>query len=144
MAADLRDLPADRRLARLDEHQATILNIVHRGERMLNAPERDAAALARTRWELARAVLAYQGFKHRELFDPASASDDPRRATTARRLKAECAAAGDSFRAYVTRWSAVSVLDRWAEYQPAALRLIADIRTQLTRERHEAAALLVG
>lgn len=129
-------------LTRLEEYQATILGILQRGERLLNATERDAAALARTRWELARAMLAYQGFKHRELFDPITASGCPRRAPLARRLKNDCLAMGEAFRAYVAKWSAVSVLDCWAEYQPAALRLITQIRDHLARERRETAALL--
>lgn len=137
-------MASDSRLARLDEHQATILDIMRRGERMLRAPDRDAAGLARGRWELARALLAYQGFKHREIFDPIAGLGAPGHADTARRLKVECVATGDAFRAYIARWSAVSVLDRWDEYQPAALALIAGIREQLARERREAAALLGG
>lgn len=129
-------------LTRLDEHQATILAILQRGERLLKAPERDAPALARARWELARALMAYQGFKHRELFDPVAATGCPRRAPLARRLKGDCQAMGESFRAYVAKWSAVSVLDCWAEYQPAASRLIAQIRDHLARERRETAGLL--
>lgn len=131
----------DKRLARLDEHQAAILDILRRGERMLHASERDVAGLARARWELARAILGYQGFKHREIFDPAAAGA-PSHAALARRLKAECVATGESFRAYLSRWSSVSVGDHWAEYQPAALALIATIRTHLARERREAQPLL--
>lgn len=134
----------DTRLARLDAHQTTIHDILRRGERMLRAPERDAAALARARWELARAILAYQGFKHHEIFDPIARRGPAVRADAARRLKAACVATGDAFRAYVARWSAVSVLDRWDEYQPAALALIAGIRDHLGRERREAEALLKG
>lgn len=134
----------DTRLTRLDEHQATILDITRRGERMLHAPDRDAAGLARARWELARAILAYQGFKHREIFDPVAARGSPQQAAAARRLKAECTTTGDRFRAYVSTWSSVSVLDRWEEYQAAALRLIADLREQLARERREAEMLLAG
>ena len=133
---------SDSRLARLDEHQATILDIVRRGERMLHGPDRDAAGLARARWELARAIMAYQGFKHREIFDPVAEAGDAGRAHAARRLKADCIAVGEGFRAYVARWSAVSVLDRWDEYHAAALKLIADIRGHLLRERADAAALL--
>lgn len=134
----------DTRLARLDEHQATILDITRRGERMLRAPERDAAGLARGRWELARAIMAYQGFKHREIFDPVAARGAPQQAAAARRLKAECMATVDAFRAYVARWSSGSVIDRWDEYQAAALRLITDLRAQLARERREAEALLAS
>jgi hypothetical protein len=134
----------DKRLVRLEEHQTTIHDILRRGERMLRAPDRDAAGLARTRWELARAVLTYQGFKHHEIFDPIARRGPAGYADAARRLKAACVASGDAFRAYVARWSAVSVLDRWDEYQPAALALIAGIRDDLARERREAGALLKG
>jgi hypothetical protein len=134
----------DTRLVRLEEHQTTIHDILRRGERMLRAPDRDAAGLARTRWELARAILAYQGFKHHEIFDPVARRGPAGYADAARLLKAACVASGDAFRAYVARWSAVSVLDRWDEYQPAALALIAGIRDDLARERREAGALLKG
>lgn len=134
----------DQRLTRLDEHQSAILDILRRSERLLKAPERDAPALARERWELARALLAYQGFVNREVFDPLIASGGPRRAPVARRLKADCAAAGEAFRAHVAKWSAAGVLDRWAEYQPATLALIARLRDQLARERRDGAALLAG
>lgn len=132
----------NQRLVRLDEHQATILNIIKRGERMLGASDLDAAALARTRWELARALMMYQGFKHREILDPISAETCPNRAGAARRLKAECTAMDERFRAYIAKWSAVSVLDQRADYEPAALALIADLRTHLARERQETEKLL--
>jgi hypothetical protein len=137
-------MASDPRLVRLDEHQATIQDILRRGQRMLRAPDRDAAGLARARWELARAIMAYQGFKHREIFDPIARAGAPDHAHAARRLKGECVAAGDAFRAYVAKWSAVSILDHWSEYQPAALALIAGIKDHLTRERREAGTLLKG
>ncbi|HEX8382854.1 MAG TPA: hypothetical protein VF592_05700 [Sphingomonas sp.] len=132
----------DNRLKRLDEHQAAIHALVRRGERLLGAADHDAPELARGRWELARAIMAYQGFKHREIFDPITARGTADQARTARRLKAKCVARGDAFRAYVAKWSAVSVLDRWDEYRPAAIAMIAEIKEQLTRERGEAAMLL--
>ena len=130
------------RLKQLDAHQTIILEIIAAGERLLAAPERDAAALARKRWELARALMAYQGFKHREIFDPLAARGGPDQARAARRLKADCVAMGESFRAYVARWSAVSVCDRWDEYQAAATKLVADLRLHLRRERSETSSLL--
>ncbi len=137
-------MPSDPRLVRLDEHQAIIHDILRRGERMLRAPDRDAAGLARARWELARAIMAYQGFKHHEIFDPIARRDAPDRAEAARRLKAECVATGDAFRTYVARWTKVSVIDHWHEYHPAAMALLAGIKDHLARERREAAALLAG
>ncbi len=137
-------MASDSRLVRLDEHQAIIHDILRRGQRMLRAPDRDAAGLARARWELARALLTYQGFKHHEIFDPVAMRGPPDRVATARRLKSECIATGDTFRAYVARWSTGSVLDRWDEYQPAALALIGLLKDHLARERREAGALLEG
>lgn len=127
-------------LARFAEHQATLHDILGRGERLLG--ERDAVALARTRWELARAVMAYQGFKHREIFDPVARGPDAERARVARRLKAACVEAGETFRAYVAKWSSADVIGRWDEYHPAAHALIADLRAHMAREKDEAEALL--
>lgn len=88
--------------------------------------------------------MAYQGFKHREIFDPAMRLPDPDRAGAARRLKDMCLASDHAFRAYVSKWSSVDVLDRWDEYRPAALRLIADLRTGVAQEKAEARTLLRG
>lgn len=130
------------RLAQLDAHQATIAAIMREAGKMLRSPDRDAAGLSRKRWEVTRALMAYQGFKHREIFDPIVAKGAPDEARAARRLKADCIAMGDTVRAYVAHWSAVSVADCWDEYQPAATALIATLRDHMTRERRDAAQLL--
>lgn len=132
----------NRRLAQLDAHQAVILEMLKRGEGLLNAPERDAGALARTRWELVRALMAYQRFKHSEIFDPVAAKGCTDEARLARRLKSDCLQMGEAFRAYVATWSSRSVLECWAEYHPAALALVARIRDHMATERRETGRLL--
>ena len=130
-------------LERLQEHQDGILTIMQGAEPMLNDPaSRDVTGLARARWTLMRALTAYQLFKHREIFDPAISRQLLGEAGRAERMKRACTVAGDAFRAHVTAWSGTDVAGRWAEYQPAALAVMAKLRQHIATERREIAALL--
>ena len=132
-----------RALDRLHEHQGEILALMRTAEPMLTDPlARDVPGLARARWALMRALTAYQMFKHREIFDPLIAKAAPGEAHRLLRMKRACLDLGDVFRAYVQRWSACDVEGRWAEYQPAALAMMARLRTHIAREREEVTALL--
>jgi hypothetical protein len=57
-------------------------------------------------------------------------------------MKADCVRMGEQFRAYVLKWSVVSIADHWAEFYPAALDVMALIRTHLARERAGVAELV--
>lgn len=130
-------------LRRLAEHQAAGLALVDRAERLLARDDpRDAAALARARWEGTRALIAYALFKHRELFDPAVAGPDPARARLGGEMKARCEAMGERVRAHVRHWSATDVERHWGAYRSAALALAADLRRHLAEERRGAERLL--
>ena len=127
---------------RFVELQDRILAITVRSEAILRDPDkRDVAALGNARWEVTRALREYQIFKHTRIFDPLEKCGD-HRAFQARRMKAECIRVGEEFRRYVLKWSAVSILDHWADYHPAALDSIARIRAQLAKERIGVATLL--
>lgn len=125
------------------ELQDRILAIVDRAESILRSEARDIAALGQARWEVARALREYQLFKHSRIFDPIERGQDYR-AIRARRMKAECIRVGEEFRAYVLKWSVVSILDHWADYHPAALDAAARIRAHLAKERLGVAELLDG
>ena len=123
------------------ELQDRILAITDRTEAILRSDSKDVAALGNCRWEAARTLREYQLFKHGRIFDPLEKGQDYR-AIKARRMKADCIRVGEEFRAYVLKWSVVSILDHWAEYHPAALDLIARIRAHLAKERIGVAELL--
>ena len=123
------------------ELQDRILAIADRSEAILRSDSKDVAALGNCRWEAARTLREYQLFKHNRIFDPLEKGQDYR-AIRARRMKADCIRVGDEFRAYVLKWSVVSILDHWSEYHPAALDLIARIRAHLAKERIGVAELL--
>lgn len=124
------------------ELQDRIPAIINRAESLLqNSDTYDVTALGQARWEAARCLREYQLFKHARIFDPLDRGQDSR-AITARRMKAECIRGGEEFRAYVLKWSVVSIPDHWANYHPAALDAIARIRAQLIRERIGVAELL--
>lgn len=129
-------------LAGLHGYEESVLVILRGKEPLLTDPVlHDVAALARARWALVRALAAYRQFKHHEVFDPAIA----RRllgAMKAERLKRACDAMDEEFRGHVTKWSACDVAGEWADYQPAALRIVARLREHIARERQEIAALL--
>ncbi len=130
------------RLERLRQHQDTALAIMRGGEALLRDPSRDTAALARARWALMRVLGAYQLFKHREIFDPAIAGTVLGDARRAARMKAACTAIGEDFKGYVAKWSGTDVLAQWHLYQPAALKMIEQLRSHIARERAEITALL--
>ena len=117
------------------EFQDRIHAIVDRAEANLRNPAgADFAALGQTRWEAARALREYELFTHSRIFDPLIRGPDYR-ALKARTMKADCVRMGEQFRAYVLKWSVVSIADHWAEFYPAALDVMALIRTHLARER---------
>ena len=90
---------------RLMEHPSAILAIIDRSEAMVaTADTFDGAALARSRWELTRALTAYQLFKDREIFEPALRTGAPAQQALAAGMKDQCVALGDEFRDYVARW----------------------------------------
>lgn len=130
-------------LTPLNEHQSGILAIIRGSEPLLLAPlERDVAGLARARWALMRALMGYQQFKHREIFDPAIAGAVLGDAQRAGRMKRACTIMSDEFRGYVAKWSAADVGGSWPSYQPAALAMVARLRAHIAREREEIEALL--
>jgi hypothetical protein len=132
-------------LARLTDHQLEVLAILNGAEPLLTDPaKRDVAALARARWAMMRALTAYQLFKHHEVFGPLLAKARPADAYHLVRMKRACTDLSDAFRSYVQRWSSTDVESRWAEYQPAALAMIARIRDHVTREREQVGQVLRG
>jgi len=122
--------------------QDRIFAIVDRAESVLRDPgNRDITTLGQCRWEAARTLREYQLFKHGRIFDPIERGQDFR-ALRARRMKADCVHVGEEFRAYVLKWSVVSILDHWDEYHPAALEAVRRIRAHLAKERIGVAELL--
>lgn len=127
---------------RFVELQDRVLAIALRKETLLLNPDgQPADAFGRARWELARALGEYQLFKSSHLYAPFELRQDYRGAQV-RRMKVSCTRAGEDFRQFVLKWSGVSILDRWHDYQPAALQAIAHLRAQLGRDRIEVAELL--
>lgn len=129
----------------LQVHQDAILAIIGETEPLLrDSDHRDVATLARTRWTLMRLLTAYAIFKHGQIFDPIISRKLTGQVSRAERLKRACMAVGDEFRGHVTKWSGQDVKAEWAQYQPAALAIIARLRSHLTIERQEIAGLLVA
>jgi hypothetical protein len=120
---------------RFAEFQSRIEALLVRGEAVLRATDdRDVSQLGQTRWEMARLLREYQLYKHTRIFDHFERVGGSQ-AALARQMRAECIRVGEEFRAYILKWSVTSILDNWAEYQPAALDAIARIRAQLVREQ---------
>lgn len=94
----------------------------------------DATTLAESRQELARLLMEYALFKHRNIFEPAIFSGGER-AKEARRLKIACIVAGEDYRTY-TRAAAVSgPLDDWRAYRLRATAQVASLRSHVIAER---------
>ena len=130
-------------LERLRRHQEDALAIMGDTEPMLaKAASDEVGALARARWALMRTLIAYQHFKHRELFDPAIARNILGEAQRAARMKQACMAMGEEFRDHISLWSRRDVGGEWATYQPAALSMMAKLRKHLAQERAEIETLV--
>jgi hypothetical protein len=126
----------------MDRHQTVVRDLLARKEALIRASQGDAEALSRLRWELIRAFMAYQMFKHREIFDAAASGGTPDQVVLAKRLKVDCIAMGAAHREYTQTWSLTDVADRWPEYQSAALAMIETLRVHLAAERRETQAIM--
>jgi hypothetical protein len=137
-------MDADAIAQQFQAHQDAVLTLLDRGclRRADGVPDPDA--VARTRWELVRALRTYQLFKHRCVFDPAIASGDPVRADLARTLKERCLLMDAAYRDHAQRWTGSGVIDRWAEYRTAATAMARRLRSHMLDERMGVVALLRG
>ncbi len=136
--------PADV-LLRLRGYEGRLLVQIDQSTALAALDATDACLpIAKARWSLARMLREYQLFKHTEIFDPAILHGDKDQAAVARRMRAECIAAGEHFTAYVARWSRRDVAAAWPEYRAATREMIDGMRRHIAREQREAAALLAG
>jgi len=130
-------------IERLTNYQDRALDVASRAEALLakNDPAL-ASGLAQTRWELLRALMPYAAFKHGEMFPVMIDRSRPEQLVAATQLRQDCLALGEEVKAYVARWSSVSVPDHWTEYRAASLAITARIRAHMARERRAAEAIL--
>jgi hypothetical protein len=130
-------------LERLTEHQQMIGDITGRAQALLQEKvQPDPMALSRLRWELMRAMTAYQQFKHREIFDPAIKRGEVNLQRMATAMKTECIAIGDALTRYVQHWSSTGTADRWPEYRAAAMDMSTRLRQHVEREGQAIPAML--
>lgn len=131
-------------LARLDEHQARALEVIRRGDILLGpAAEPNPALLVQSRWELTRILVAYQAFKHHELFNPVIRGGAPDKARLAEQMKRECIVIGDDYRDHVARCTNLDIPKHWDSYRPAVVRLLARVKSHMARERWVIESLLL-
>lgn len=134
-----------RALAALGEHQSTIAALLRQSRERLDLDQAaNAASLAALRWQLMRALRAYQLFKHRVIFDPAAKSGNAAEALRAAAMKERCLAIGEVFTEHVKRWSDGRAIAAWPDYVAAASTLVDQIADHLERESAEVRALPLG
>lgn len=132
-------------LARLYEHQQAILDhLAASCEFMRQDPHLARGPLAKARLEMFRLLRAYQLFKHTEIFDPVVRQDNAGQIASASRMKADCTAAGEAYRAYVNVWSTRDVVDAWDSYRPAMTAMAQRLRSHIAVERAQVPQLLAG
>ena len=85
------------------------------------------------------AMASYQLFVHRQVFEPLTRNGTPAQAEAAKRLKVECVIFSGTFCRYVQDWSKRDTATHWHEYLPAALGMVAAIRSHIARVRDEIA-----
>ena len=132
-------------LERLYEHQQGVLDHLARTLELARCePEEVRGALAKSRLEMFRLLRAYQLFKHNEIFDPVIRRGNLAQIATATRMKSDCTAAGDAYRAYVNLWASCDVVAVWSSYRPALLAMAQRLRTHIEVERTQVPQLLAG
>lgn len=88
--------------------------------------------LARTRWQLTKALSDYHAFILGEFCSPGSARA-PAEANMISRIKSDCDALNKHMQEYARKWSTGDNSARWEEYRPAALALLASVQEGLAR-----------
>lgn len=132
-------------IAHLQQHQREIEASLREGQALLadgNALQLKAIALVR--WQLMRALRAYQLFKHTEIFNPIIASGAPSRAREAEELKQRCIVIGEAYREHVQRWSLSGPAHSWPDYLKETQEIIRRIRAHLDQETLGVAALIAN
>ena len=120
----------------LRRHQEAAIGVLTRAVDCLDqGPAAVLAASAELRREFDEILGAYQIFKHERVFDPAIGSGDEHRAALARHMKVGCIAAGEVFRAYMSRWTVDQIASDWVHYRPAARLTVNQLRRHIVAER---------
>ena len=97
--------------------------------------------MATLRWQLMRALRAYQLFKHGEVFEPLIQCGDPAISAAARNLKERCIAIGEDYTVFVTRWSGGAAALAWHKYRIEARGMVQRIEGHLKTEQEQMRAL---
>jgi hypothetical protein len=122
---------------RLDGHYRAIIAVLSQVSPVLAKQSifaADAAMLIERRQEMARLLMEYALFKHRDIFEPAIFAGGER-AKEARRLKIACIVAGEDFRSYTRAAAAAGPLEDWRGYRLRATAQAASLRAHVVAER---------
>lgn len=120
--------------ARLVELRDRIDNVCSQARALLSdsrGPD-NAPGLARTRWQLTKALSDYHHFVLGEVCG-SNCERDPHHRTLKARMRSDCDALNRQMHEYAKRWSSGDNAARWAEYRPAALQLLTTVHDQIAR-----------
>ncbi|WP_066800359.1 hypothetical protein [Sphingomonas soli] len=129
-------------LSQLYEHQSAVKVEIAAAHAVLAADPVDPLDLVSRRWALTRLLTGYQGFKHQQIFDPLARHGTPDDAYAARHMKIQCVAMGETFRAYLARWTESGIEGREHEYRREAKGMMALLERHILHERRGIEALL--
>ena len=129
-------------LSQLYDHQTAVKAAMAETQAMLRADMVDPQETAAARWALTRLLTGYQMFKHQRIFDPLVRHGSLEDAHVAREMKIACVAAGETFRAYLARWTASGIEGREMEYRRDAKGMMALLERHILHERRGIEALL--
>ncbi len=128
-------------LTQLYAHQTGLKAAMADARAHLAADAIDPLATANARWRLTRLLTAYQMFKHQRIFDPLTRQGSREDARTALQMKIDCIAIGETFRAYLARWTASGIEGREPEYRRDARGMMSLLERHILRERRGIEAL---
>ncbi|RYD91935.1 MAG: hypothetical protein EOP61_26600 [Sphingomonadales bacterium] len=129
-------------LSQLYEHQAAVKGAIAEAQAMLAADTIEPQDIAAGRWMLTRLLTGYQMFKHQRVFDPLARNGTSDDAHAARQMKIQCVAMGETFRAYLARWTASGIEGREHEYRREAKGMMSLLERHILHERRGIEALL--
>jgi hypothetical protein len=128
----------------LGEHQRKVRELLRQTHEVLTPGQPETfAAVATLRWQIMRALRAYQLFKHHEIFDPLVTSGNAPTKAAATVLKEQCLAIGKDYAGFVERWSSGAATADWTRYATEAKKVVRRIDQHLINEQDKV-RLLIG
>lgn len=114
-------------------------------EALINAIiTRDRLEVAKSRWRLARVLIAHLAIEDKWLYPALIRDGSPRASTMALNFQREMGGLAAAFNAYMLEWSEDRITNEWEAFQTATWALIEALDLRIRRENDELYPLADG